>query len=742
MSLRYSYESTPSEEIARRVAAIDLSQANWLRSTTTAAYDPIFTPIFTAILGTGGITIGASTITYASIATAIATTALTVGLQMMLAPKPPTPEDAKYAMRQPIPYRIWGVGRTRMSGALVFYDSTANSAGLGKVHAIAGHRVKSFNRFWLHDDEVTFQADGITVNNKGDRYKDDSVRIITRLGLNPETAYAEVISAFPNQWTVNHRGDGQASLAMLANAMRAKDQAKTFPYGPPEASAEVDLAYCWDPRDSAQDPEKPSTWAWTQNPALHIIWHLCFNEFGYGLDYKRAILPVVDLWNEEADICDEDIPNAGGGTHKRFQCNGFDTTENGPKAGLNAMLATCDGHLVSRGDGARILTVGKFREDRVVTITDDDIVGHQIQYDVLFDEECNRLVPKFNYPEIGYSTSDTDFFEDVSRQLTAGRVLPQDGNYQWCTDWRQARFLGKRDWLRIQEKARGTLNVRLSGINAVYARWIRLETPKRIPTLNGSLIENRKSILDLMKGGFSLDFIKHPDDIDAWTPATDEGQQPPVPTPSDPDEIYTPVINLVQAKSKSGSVYIRVVIVDPDVDSYTPVVRYRVSDNGTGSPGAWVAQEFPDAEPSGGFINLNTNVVPPDQDLDLQVAFKTSGGSYGDWSSTATVTSTVYPDPPADVTDVSASAVTVAGQVVFEWTAPNDDSYGGAQIYWSETNSFSAATLYATRYGSPGDTVSSRLTGLTAGTRYGWIVAINKSGKVGNAIATGPYTVS
>jgi len=84
---------------------------------SAVVFDPIFTPLFTAILGTGGFTIGATTITYASVAAAIATTALSIGLQALLAPKPPKPEDGKVPRTQPTPYRQWGVGRNRVGGA-------------------------------------------------------------------------------------------------------------------------------------------------------------------------------------------------------------------------------------------------------------------------------------------------------------------------------------------------------------------------------------------------------------------------------------------------------------------------------------------------------------------------------------------------------------------------------------------------------------------------------------------------
>lgn len=653
-------------------------------------FDPIFTPLFTAVLGTGGITIGASTITYASIASAIATTALSIGIQMLMAPKPPKPEAAKVPLAQSIPYRIWGVGRVRTAGAFMLYESSGPN--LHAVQAQFGHRIKSFNRYWLHDDEVTLSS-GVVVSPGGGRYGSGNVTIEHRLGLPTETPYTAAVAAFSGVglWTNNHRGDGQASTFMVASATRQKDQNKVFPYGHPQLSVEADAAYCWDFRDPAQDPDDPGTWQWTRNSAVIIAWHLCFNEFGYRLDYQKALLPVIDLWKEEADICDEDVPLAGGGTEKRYQCNGVETTENGPKSGLNAMLSSCDGHLVARGDGARILTVGKFRESRCATLTDRDIVGHQIQYDVLFEDECNRLIPKFTYPATDYTTTDTDYFEDTAAQISAGRVLAQEAEYPWVHQWRQARRLGKRDWLRMQQKVKGSIDVRLSGINAVYARWVRLETPNRLPRLNGKLIENRRSILAITRGGFSMDIVQNPDDIDAWNPSTDEGAQPPVPSAPSAGSISTPVINLVQAKPNGESVYIRVVIIDPADGSLVPTVRYRLADAGSGNPGAWVEQQFPDAVASGGFVDLNTNVVPSNKLLDVQVAFITSGGAYGNWSTTANVTSTV--DSVAPAAPVAFSANVSSLTVNLSATAANDNTRKLVFKRWASGGSFATGTV-------------------------------------------------
>ncbi|MCC7623182.1 hypothetical protein, partial [Klebsiella variicola] len=113
----------------------------------------------------------------------------------------------------------------------------------------------------------------------------------------------------------------------------------------------------------------------SKNSVLCLLWHECFNPFGTKRDYTRAILPVIDMWMEEADVCDEDVAKASGGTEKRYECNGFDSAERDPKAGTNAILATMDGWMADRGDGALLIVAGKVREKYIVEITDADILG-------------------------------------------------------------------------------------------------------------------------------------------------------------------------------------------------------------------------------------------------------------------------------------------------------------------------------------------------------------------------------
>lgn len=606
--------------------------------------DPIFTPIFIAILGSANVALWAGGPTLATVLSAIATTAVVAGVSYLMAPKPPKPEEMRHPLRQAIPYRLWGVGEARGAGAFMLWESKGDK--LISVQAMIAHRINAYLQIYLNDDKVTVTDE--IVGGIGKRYDDQRVFISQRLGLVPETPMERITNLLESEgvWTENHRGDGQASLGMICRAPEMDKMQSRFPYGPPSLTAVMQLALVWDFRDEAQDPEDPETWVFSRNSALILCWHECFNPFGSKRDFRKAILPVLDMWQEEADVCDEDVPLAVGGTEKRYECGGIDSTKNDPKVATNAILASCDGWMCERGDGALLFVAGKFREKYVATITDADVVGYAMQHDVLFEEEINRLVPRFVYPATDYNSTDTDYFEDVAAQLVAGRVLPQEANFDWVNQWRQARRLGKREWTRIQQKKRGKIDLRLTGFNAVYAPWSRLTTPNMIPALNGKVISNRSSNLALMKGGFQMNFTKMPDvpaDIDIWVPETDEGAAPPIPIAASGEEIPVPDIDSIFAMANDTSAYIRVVIIDPIEESLTPVVRNRIKDTGDGSAGAWVEQKFPDAEPDAGLIVMNTNAVPTDTIMQVQAAFINSSGDTGEWSDIEDVLTSIAP---------------------------------------------------------------------------------------------------
>ena len=87
MSLRSKYEDLPSEEIYRRGQELGFYDSTYLRS-PPPSYDPILTPIFTAMLGTGGLGFGmTAAANIAGALTAISMTSVTGSVYLGGRPK-------------------------------------------------------------------------------------------------------------------------------------------------------------------------------------------------------------------------------------------------------------------------------------------------------------------------------------------------------------------------------------------------------------------------------------------------------------------------------------------------------------------------------------------------------------------------------------------------------------------------------------------------------------------------------
>ena len=592
-------------------------------------------------------------------------------LQTLLAPKPPKPEDGKIAVRNPLPPRAYGAGRNRVAGSTIFLESTSKGH-LYEIRALLSHECYQFVSYYLHEDEVTL-ATGGGVTQLDKKYGPSNVSILTRLGTVPETAYSEVTTDFPTLWPSTARGDGICSALLSCQDGSAKKQGKIYPFGKPELSCVLDCALVYDPRDAAQDPDDSSTWAWSDNPVLIILWHLCFNEFGMGRNYATAVLPNVAQWIIEANHCDEPVDLVAGGTEKRYRANVYATTDTDPKAAMAKMLATCDGWLCDRGDGGVDIRVGVYRTP-TITLTDDDIVGFEINFGVPDEEVVNRLDVKFTDYRNKYTEGETDPWEDTADQTTRGAVRQQSYDLTWVHSWTQARRVAKREFARLRQPIRGTLDIRVSAINAAYDRWIQV-TSDSIPQLGDQVIETRGGKMSLLAGVVRINFIATDSTIDDWTPATDEGQEPPavdadgnIIVEPDPVSLPQPTVDTVTASEVlvgDTGVYSPTLIVtidDPAHDS----LGYRVEWSYT-SGGSTVTdhQDFPGPQsPSGGSIVFMTGPVPATSSLSVVVYSIASDG----------VTLSDASDPPETV-DTRLSSIapqTVATDADFTLTVGTD----------------------------------------------------------------------
>jgi hypothetical protein len=699
--------------------------------------DPIFTPIFLSGLVAAGVTASAAAVV-APILSGIAVAALGLLITSLLAPRPPKPDDGKVPIQQSVPYRNYVIGQARVSGAVMLMEEFTND--LYVVLAQVSHEISEFVAFYLNDDQIDFTTtwDGTAAGgpkevDKGAKgqYGDGYVLLWWRMGAESQPVISKFVTDLPSMWTTDCIGKGTAYLGALFYGMTDSQKfSKVYPFGRPQLSSVIRGARVWDFRDTDQDPEDPTTWTFSKNPVLAIAWFECFSEFGSQRDYTKALLPVIDTWKAEADICDEPITLKAGGTQSRYELGGWASTETDPKAVRIAMLAACDGWMCERGDGAIILIAGKYREP-TVTLTDDDISGFYVEGDIPSEDACNALQVTFTSPDHGYSEVEADPWEDEDDQLARGKRLASLLSLQWVQDFRQGRRLGKREMYRRKRKLQGSLDLRLSGINACYERWIAVDTAI-IPRLGGlAVIENRMTHMNLTGGGFNLEFVGSGPEIDDWDPDTDEGAAPPLPEVADDDPPAAPSDVAVVAESAGGVVYLEISFDDPSDSSLNYTGSWRFADDGTGGPGPWTGQAFDHKDTSAGRVTVRMTGIPANQELEVRVRAENSMAS--DWSDIVPIDTS----DPAPGSPTSLSATGAAGHATIAFDCPNSAVMYAYRIYRNTSGgTFGGATLIAGPVGAVRNQHVSYRDDVAAGAYDYWATAENSSGV--SSSPTGP----
>ena len=225
-------------------------------------------------------------------------------------------------------------GRTKVGGAVVYKEATDNNKFLHIVVAMAGHEVEEIETVYFNDEALTLDGDGFVT--APDKYvgKDDDdndvyfVRIKTHTGSPTQAADADLVSESAGKWTNDHRLQGVAYIYA-----RLEFEADAFPNGEPNITAIIKGKKVYDPRTS--------TTAWSDNAAL------CFRDYlasDFGLSSPANEIDDAKIITA-ANICDENVTLAVGGTEKRFTTNGAITTGNKPADTIDSLLRPMGGML-------------------------------------------------------------------------------------------------------------------------------------------------------------------------------------------------------------------------------------------------------------------------------------------------------------------------------------------------------------------------------------------------------------
>ena len=300
-------------------------------------------------------------------------------------------------------------GKTLVSGPIVYAQiapegyltsgARARGALLCLVLALAGHRCQRFGA--LHLDDVVLPAEhfswgadgGGTGHTTGGIAYHKEVSYVdgwAHLGSPDQTANAELMRAFPGEWTAQRRGRG---VTYVTTMFEYGDYAlkHIFKGGAPlnvavEVEGKNDL---YDPRLDASPGEDPTDSlfrSWSDNPALCVADYLIDPVVGMGIPSSRIDWDAVV---SAANRCDETIVVRAASeehhldgrasifhpeiTEKRYTCNGALYTQDAHRDNIHALLSTMNGS-ITYTKGQFVVRAYAY-QGPLVSITEDDLVG-------------------------------------------------------------------------------------------------------------------------------------------------------------------------------------------------------------------------------------------------------------------------------------------------------------------------------------------------------------------------------
>ncbi len=222
-------------------------------------------------------------------------------------------------------------GKVKVGGVIFYQETTNDNKYLHSLIALAGHEVESIQKVYLNDEELTLttssnDSNGLPIYEVSSPTKyAGKVRIKLHLGEDNQAADATLASE-SSQWGLNHKASGIAYIYT-----RFEFDADVFPNGVPQVTALV--------QGKKVVQTGSSTGTYSANSARCLADYLVYSGIATYDEIDNSLLTTA------TSVCDENVTLSGGGTEKRYECNGMFTTDSAPKEVISGMLASMGGML-------------------------------------------------------------------------------------------------------------------------------------------------------------------------------------------------------------------------------------------------------------------------------------------------------------------------------------------------------------------------------------------------------------
>jgi hypothetical protein len=387
------------------------------------------------------------TITSGAILAMGVTMALSTVAMAAFAPKAPKTQISRLNVSlDPSTPRKAVFGTTAMPLDLRYHESSGtNQEYVDYIICNAAHKVKSIDEIWFEEKLAWSASGGVTTTYSG------YLTVTTRT----EGTDANYISINGGgKWGSTRRLTGCAYLHLRIKRTGNTKTAESPLVGglPSRVTVIGDGAALYDPRKDSTVPggsgshraTDQTTWGSytdaddTDNPALQLLWWLLGWKIngklsvGAGVPYTRI---DMESFITAANICDESVTLATGGTQKRYRTSGTASDADDRMDIINNFLMSMNATLRDSGGKLTLTVMKNDLADYTLQLNEADMLGefdwqqtrgltenYNIARGRFIDPSQNSLYQLVDYPEVGFTSPD-----GVERVMSVDLYYVEDG---------------------------------------------------------------------------------------------------------------------------------------------------------------------------------------------------------------------------------------------------------------------------------------------------------------------------
>lgn len=650
----------------------------------------------------GGLTLAGSLVNF------VGATLLNKALAQMNEPKP---EDVQVNSKAAVAARMRHYGLVKAGGNTVFHRARDGVSFRVIVH---GHgEIAEVEQHYLNNEPVELAGDGLVAADQY-YYKRPRVRVLGRKGYAPHLTYFERINAIWPEWSELHRLDGLWHSLIICESVKAEKFRAMYPRNEPDLTVLAQTSRCHDPRTGQT--------AFTENMALAIADYVASPD-GFN---RPGAFDEADI-AAQADICDQEVALAMGGTERLFRVSGSYLLNEKPQAVLSRMLEACAGRVRLKPNGKVALKVGAWVEPTFTLTFADLLEVQEVTSGPDLLDRYNMLPARFNSHDLGHVEVDAEPWQDAARLAEDGEVLVGPAkSILMSPSHRQTRAVMKIHMERDNPRQELRVMCKPRALPAIYEETIALDIPQMglvgVYEVGQYSLSFEKGLLHAV--GLSLRLV------DAGAFALSLSEQGAVQTLPEPDTASgVPVPQNVAAASagiqtaeNSFVAAIGVGWQTPPSDALEPVLKIAQ----TGS------DNWQDVTVGAGASSVTIPGLVQGWSYDLSLAFETPGGVVGEAVEISGVVALAVSTPPEAPTGLVVSD-TGAGSALVEMIASSSASLWKTEIYRD-------GALAGIVYAGPGSAIAF-VDSCGAGS-FAWSARSVNVSNINSSSDTGPVTAS